>query len=61
MIANWVHTFNPKSILSVAPFYHFNLANYDSPATDFPVATTWHQRSNYVGAQADYHTELPAQ
>ena len=47
VIANWVHTFNPKAILSVAPFYHFNLANYDSPATDFPVATTWHQTSNY--------------
>lgn len=58
VIANWVHTFNPKSILSVAPYYHFNLANYDSPATDFPVATTWHQRSNYGGAQADYHTEF---
>jgi len=51
VISNWVHTFSPKAILSVAPFYHFNQANYDSPATDLPVATTWHQTSNYVGGQ----------
>ncbi len=59
VLANWVHTFNPKAILSVAPFYHFNLANYDSPADDFPVATTWHQNSNYAGGQADFRADLP--
>jgi hypothetical protein len=58
-LANWVHTFSPKEILSVAPFYHFNLANYDSPADDFPVATTWHQNSNYGGGQADFRADLP--
>jgi TonB dependent receptor/Carboxypeptidase regulatory-like domain/TonB-dependent Receptor Plug Domain len=52
-IANWVHTISPKALVSVAPFYHFNQANYDSLATDQPVATTWHQESNYAGAQAD--------
>ena len=52
-IANWVHTFSSKALVSVAPFYHYNLANYDSKATDEPVATTWHQQSNYGGAQAD--------
>ena len=40
-------------MFSVAPFYHFNQSNYDSQATDQPVATTWHQNSNYAGAQAD--------
>jgi hypothetical protein len=59
LLTNWVHTFNPKAILSVAPFYHFNQANYDSPATDFPVATTWHQTSNYAGGQGDFRAELP--
>jgi TonB dependent receptor/Carboxypeptidase regulatory-like domain/TonB-dependent Receptor Plug Domain len=58
-LVNWVHTFSPKEILSVAPFYHFNLSNYDSPADDFPVATTWHQNSNYGGGQADFRAELP--
>ena len=39
--------------MSAAPFYHFNRADYDSRISDNPVATTWHQRSNYGGAQAD--------
>ena len=53
LIANWVHTVSPKALFSVAPFYHFNQSNYDSRANDQPVATTWHQESNYAGAQAD--------
>jgi hypothetical protein len=52
-IANWVHTFSAKAIVSAAPFYHLNQADYDSRPTDNPVATTWHQQSNYGGAQAD--------
>jgi hypothetical protein len=53
VVANWVHTLSPKALISAAPFYHFNESNYDSLATDQPVATTWHQQSNYAGAQAD--------
>ncbi len=53
LIANWVHTVSPQALVSVAPFYHVNQANYDSLPTDIKVATTWHQSSNYVGAQAD--------
>jgi hypothetical protein len=56
-IANWVHTLSPKALFSVAPFYHLNRADYDSPATDYPVATTWHQASNYAGGQADAHLD----
>jgi len=52
-IAGWTHTLSPKAMFTVAPFYHFNAANYDARANDYPVATTWHQRSNYAGAQAD--------
>ncbi|KAA6464802.1 TonB-dependent receptor [Acidobacteria bacterium AB60] len=58
LITNWVHTFSPKAILTVAPFYHFNQANYDAPANDQPVATTWHQTSNYAGGQSDFRSEL---
>jgi Carboxypeptidase regulatory-like domain/TonB dependent receptor/TonB-dependent Receptor Plug Domain len=57
VIANWVHTLSPKALISVAPFYHLNQADYDSPTTDVPVATTWHQSSNYVGGQADAHAD----
>jgi len=56
-IANWVHTLSPKALISVAPFYHINQADYDSPATDYPVATTWHQNSNFVGGQGDAHVD----
>ena len=58
VIANWVHTISPKALITVAPFYHFNQSNYDSPATDLPVATTWHQSSNYAGAQADARADI---
>jgi len=57
-IFNWVRTLSPKTTFEVAPFYHLNQANYDSPPADFPVATTWHQKSNYVGAQADLHSTV---
>ena len=53
VVAEWTHTISPKALISLAPFYHFNEADYDALKTDFPVATTWHQGSNYVGAQAD--------
>jgi Carboxypeptidase regulatory-like domain/TonB dependent receptor/TonB-dependent Receptor Plug Domain len=58
VIFNWVHTLSPGALFEVAPFYHFNQANYDSPDSDFPVATTWHQTSNYVGAQADLRIDV---
>ncbi|MDR3753501.1 MAG: TonB-dependent receptor, partial [Terracidiphilus sp.] len=53
VIANWVHTFSAKALVSTAPFYHWNQSNYDSNPNDQPVATTWNQNSNYGGAQAD--------
>jgi hypothetical protein len=52
-IVNWVHTFSPAALISVAPFYHFNQSDYDSKPTDIPASTTWHQNSNYGGAQLD--------
>jgi hypothetical protein len=58
VIANWVHTVSPKALFSFAPFYHLNQADYDSPTIDYPVATTWHQSSNYAGGQADGHLDV---
>jgi hypothetical protein len=53
VIANWVRTLSPHALFEIAPFYHLNQSNYDAPSTDYPVATTWHQTSNYAGLQAD--------
>ncbi len=25
---SWIHTFNPKTLLTVSPFYHYNGADY---------------------------------
>src|SRR6185437_3655880 len=58
IIANWIHTLSPGMLFSVAPFYHFNLANYDSSAADYPVATTWHQTSSYAGAQSNFRADF---
>jgi hypothetical protein len=58
LIANWVHTLSSTAMFQVAPFYHFNQSNYDSLPTDPTVATTWHQDSNYAGAQADLRADL---
>jgi hypothetical protein len=57
VIGNWVHTLSPKALFSVAPFYHLNQSDYDSLPTDNPVATTWHQTSNYAGGQGDAHLD----
>ena len=58
-IADWVHTLSPKAIFEVAPFYHWNVANYDSKlATDLPTATTFHHTSNYAGLQASVRDEV---
>jgi hypothetical protein len=57
LIANWVHTLSSRALVSVAPFYHYNLANYDARPGDYPAATTWRQQSNYAGAQAEARIE----
>jgi len=48
---SWVHTFGPGLLLTVSPFYHYNLANYDGGPNDYPLSTTQHRTSQYTGAQ----------
>ena len=54
----WAHTFNTSTMLEVAPFYHYNRADYGSNPNDFPVATTSDRASNYAGAQANLTTNV---
>jgi len=56
---SWVHTFNSKTLLTVSPFYHYNGANYDSPPSDSPSATTDHRTSTYAGGQASLSANVP--
>jgi hypothetical protein len=47
---SWAHTFGPRVMLTVAPFYHYNRAKYDGGPND-PLITTDDRLSRYVGAQ----------
>ena len=58
LIADLVHNLSPSAIFEVAPFYHWNVANYDSKLTDLPTATTFHHTSNYAGLQASVRGEV---
>src|ERR1700733_1098768 len=49
---SWVHTFNPNTLLTVSPFYHYNSADYQGGAHDYPVISTMNQAANYEGLQA---------
>jgi hypothetical protein len=55
---SWVHTFDPKTLLTVSPFYHYNSANYDSDANDVPIASTDHRTSNYAGGQVNFSSSV---
>ena len=48
---SWVHTFNPKVFMTVSPLFHYNSGDYNSRASDTPVATTEDRGSTYVGGQ----------
>ena len=52
---SWVHIFNPGVLLTISPFYHGNVANYDSDPNDSPVATTQHRNSKYAGGQIAFN------
>jgi outer membrane receptor for ferrienterochelin and colicin len=47
----WLHTFSPNLLVTVAPFLHFNRANYDGDPHDTPLSTTQRLDSTYAGAQ----------
>jgi hypothetical protein len=49
---SWVHTFDPKTLLTVSPFYHYNGADYRGGVNDTPVDSTVTQNANYAGLQA---------
>jgi hypothetical protein len=48
---SWVHTFNPNTMLTLSPFYHYNSANYHGGANDHPVITNVTQSARYAGMQ----------
>jgi len=55
---SWVHTFNPDRVLTVSPFYHYNSADYQGGANDYPVTSAMDQSANYGGLQASYDVKF---
>ncbi len=47
----WVHTFTPGTLLTMAPFFHFNQADYAGDPNAVPIGTTQKHNSTYGGAQ----------
>lgn len=56
---SWVRTFNSKTVLTISPFYHYNSANLEGGADDFPISTTDERASRYGGGQATFAVSLP--
>jgi hypothetical protein len=55
---SWVHTFDPNTLLTISPFYHYNGADYNGGPNDTPVISTVKQNANYVGAQAAVNADF---
>jgi len=54
----WLHTFSPKTVSQVSPFFHFNQANYNSKPNDYPDATTADETGFYTGLQSSIATTI---
>ncbi|MBV8911151.1 MAG: TonB-dependent receptor, partial [Gammaproteobacteria bacterium] len=50
-ILSWVHTFDSRIVLTSSLLYHYNRADFDGGARDFPISTTDRHSSSYFGAQ----------
>jgi len=49
-IFTWAHTFDPSTLLTISPFFHFNRAAFEGGAADVPIATD-NRASTYGGGQ----------
>jgi hypothetical protein len=50
-LLSWAHTFTGTAVLTSSLMYHFERADYDGGAHDYPTVTTFHHSSQYEGAE----------
>ena len=50
-LLSWAHTFTNDAVLTSALLYHFERADYDGGASDYPTITTYHHDSQYEGGE----------
>ncbi len=48
---SWAHTFTNNAVLTSSLLYHFERADYDGGAGDYPTITTYHHSSQYEGSE----------
>jgi hypothetical protein len=52
-LLSWAHTFANEAVLTSSLMYHFERADYDGGAGDYPTITTYHHSSQYEGGEED--------
>ncbi len=50
-LLSWAHTLPNDAVLTSSVMYHFERADYDGGAGDYPTITTYHHSSQYEGAE----------
>jgi hypothetical protein len=50
-LLSWAHTFTNSAVLTSSVMYHFERADYDGGAGDYPTITSYHHSSQYEGAE----------
>jgi hypothetical protein len=50
-LLSWAHTFANEAVLTSSLMYHFERADYDGGAGDYPSITTYHHSSQYEGGE----------
>jgi hypothetical protein len=50
-LLSWAHTFAGSAVLTSSVMYHFERADYDGGAGDYPTITNYHHSSQYEGAE----------
>jgi outer membrane receptor protein involved in Fe transport len=52
-LLSWTHIFTDNAVLTSSLLYHFERADYDGGADDYPTITTYHHSSQYEGAEVN--------
>ena len=50
-VLSWAHAFTNNAVLTSSLLYHFDRADYDGGAGDYPTITSYHHSSQYEGAE----------
>ena len=57
-LLSWAHTLANNAVLTSSLLYHFDRADYNGGAGDYPTITTYHHTSQYEGAEEQLQMEV---